>query len=137
GDVLDVGTGSGLLSVAALALGARRVVALEIDAEALPVARRHAELNHAPVRLVRGDGARAVRAGAVDVVVANLSAPLLAERAGELVAASRPGGHLVLSGLLSEDVYSVRAAFRGVSPVETRAEGAWSALLLRRHGPAA
>jgi ribosomal protein L11 methyltransferase len=137
GDVLDVGTGSGVLSVAAARLGARRAAAVEIDPEALPVARRHAELNHAPVRIVRGDGARPFRPAAFDVVVANLSAPLLAERARELVDAARPDGHLILSGLLTEDVYAVRGAFRGVSPVETRAEGAWSALLLRRDGGAA
>src|SRR5262249_42416477 len=81
GHVLDVGAGSAILSTAAALLGARRVVAVEIDAEALPVARRHAELNHAPIRLVRGDGARALRPASFDLVMANISAPLLIERA--------------------------------------------------------
>ena len=134
GDVLDLGAGSGILSVAAARLGARRVVAVEIDEEALPVARRHADLNRVPLRIVRGDGARAVRAGAFDVVVANISAPVLIERAAEILGAVRPRGHVLLSGLLAEDAYSVGAAFRGAHRLETRTEGAWSALLLRREG---
>jgi ribosomal protein L11 methyltransferase len=134
GDLLDVGAGSGILSAAAARLGARRVVAVEIDEEALPVARRHAELNRAAIRLVRGDGARPIRPGSFDLVVANLSAPLLIERAPELLEALREGGHLVLSGLLSEDARAVGAACRGAALLATRAEGAWSALVLRRQG---
>ncbi|HEV7502020.1 MAG TPA: 50S ribosomal protein L11 methyltransferase, partial [Vicinamibacteria bacterium] len=70
GDVLDVGAGSGILSAAAALLGARRVIAVELDPEALPVAVRHRELNRVPVRILRGDGARAVRANAFDLVLA-------------------------------------------------------------------
>jgi ribosomal protein L11 methyltransferase len=132
GDVLDVGAGSGILSAAAALLGARRVIAVELDVEALPVAVRHGELNHVPVRLLRGDGARAVRAGAFDLVLANISAPLLIERAGELAAACRRGGCLVLSGLLNEDVPAVRSAYALLGGIDVRAEGAWSALVVSR-----
>ena len=130
GDVLDVGTGSGILSVAAARLGARRVISVELDAEALPVARRHAELNRAPLHLVRGDGARAVRPSTFDVVLANISAPLLAERAEELADRRRPRGLLVLSGLLAEDVPDVREAYAAVGAIDVRRDGAWAALLV-------
>jgi ribosomal protein L11 methyltransferase len=130
GDVLDVGAGSGILAAAAALLGARRVVAVEIDPDALPVAARHRDLNHVTVRLVRGDGARPVRAASFDLVLANISAPLLVERARELAAAARAGGVLVLSGLLNEDVPDVRAAYAGHGPIEVRVEGGWSALLV-------
>jgi ribosomal protein L11 methyltransferase len=132
GDVADVGAGSGILSVAAARLGARSVVAVELDAEALPVARRHAELNCAPVRLLRGDGAGALRARAFDVVLANISAPLLAERAEELAGATRGQGTLILSGFLVEDLPSVSAAYAGLGEIDVRVEGTWSALVVRR-----
>jgi len=133
GRVLDVGAGSGILSVAAARLGADRVVAIELDEEALPVARRHAELNPSPALvLVRGDGARAVRPGAFDVVLANISAPLLAGRAEELAGATRAHGALILSGLLVADITSVRAAYAAVGDVDVRVEGEWAALVVRR-----
>ena len=134
GRVLDVGTGSGILSVAAVRLGATRVIAVEMDAEALPVARRHAELNRAPLHLVRGDGARAVRPAAFDLVLANISAPLLAERAQELAATTRGRGALILSGLLVADLPAVRAAYSAVGEVDLRIDGEWAALVVHR-GP--
>lgn len=134
GHVVDVGAGSGILSVAAARLGAASVIAIELDEEALPVARRHAELNHSPIHLVRGDGARAVRPAAFDVVLANISAPLLAERAEELAGATRGHGALILSGLLVEDLPSVRAAYAAVGDIDVRVEGEWAALVVHR-GP--
>jgi ribosomal protein L11 methyltransferase len=134
GRVLDVGAGSGILSVAATQLGARRVIAIELDEEALPVARRHAELNRAPIHLLRGDGARAVAARSFDVVIANISALLLAERAQELAGATRGQGVLILSGFLVEDLPSVRAAYAAVGDIEVRVEGEWAALVVHR-GP--
>lgn len=132
GDVLDVGAGSGILSAAAALLGASRVVAVELDAEALPVARRHAELNGAAVRLVRGDGARALRPASFDLLLANISAPLLAERAEELAGTTRGHGALILSGLLVDDLPAVRAAYGAVGDMDVRVEGEWAALVVRR-----
>ena len=132
GSVLDVGTGSGILSVAAARLGAQRVIAIELDEEALPVVRRHAELNRVPIRLVRGDGARAVRVAAFDVVLANISAPLLVERAEELAGTTRGHGALILSGFLVEDLPSVRAAYAALGDIDVRVEGEWAALVLHR-----
>ncbi len=134
GHVLDVGAGSGILSVAATQLGARRVISIELDEEALPVARRHAEINRAPIHLVRGDGARAVAAGSFDVVVANISALLLAERAEELAGTTRGHGALILSGFLVEGLPSVRAAYAAVGDIDVRVEGEWAALVVHR-GP--
>jgi ribosomal protein L11 methyltransferase len=131
GDVLDVGAGSGILSAAAARLGASRVVAVELDAEALPVARRHAELNEAPVHLVQGDGARALRPASFDLVLANISAPLLVARAAELAGAARGHGLLVVSGFLSEDVPALREAYGRHGDVEVRLEGTWAALVVR------
>ena len=130
--VLDVGTGSGILSIAARALGAELAVGIEIDAEALTPAREHAVFNRAEIHLVRGDGARCVEPGSFDLVLANISATLLAERAHELVQACRPGGCLVLSGFLRYDVADVRAAYEGMATaISVRLEGEWASLVVR------
>ena len=129
--VLDLGAGSGILSIAALLLGAGQAVAVEIDPDALPSARDHAALNGAALRLVRGDGARCVRERAFDVVLANISAPLLTARAAEIAAACRPRGHAVLSGLLRHDVADLRAAWEPhASRIEVRIEGEWASLVV-------
>lgn len=130
GHVLDVGAGSGILSVASCLLDARCVVAVEIDDQAVPVLVRHLALNAVSVRIVRADGARALRPGAFDTVLANISAPLLSERAAELFGCLRPRGALILSGLLAEDVGAVRAAYDGRGAVDVHADGIWAALVL-------
>jgi len=131
--VLDVGTGSGILAIAARLLGAGTAVGIEIDADALPAARDHAALNGVAVHLVRGDGARGVRPGAFDLVLANIAAPLLVDRARELAEACRPGGDLVVAGVLRDDVAAVRGAFTAfAASIDVRTDGEWAALVLRR-----
>ena len=131
--VLDVGTGSGILAIAARLLGAATAVGIEIDADALPAARDHAALNGVAVHLVRGDGARGVRPGAFDLVLANIAAPLLVDHARELAEACRPGGDLVVAGVLRDDVAAVRGAFTAfAASIDVRTDGEWAALVLRR-----
>lgn len=131
--VLDLGTGSGILAVAALLLGAGAAVGIDVDPDALPAARDHVALNRVPVRLVRGDGARCVRPGLFDLVLANISAPLLVERAHEIAGACRPGGEVVLAGLLRLDVPAVRAAWEPLAAsVHVRTDGDWASLVVRR-----
>ena len=132
--VLDVGSGSGILAIAARLLGAATAIGIEIDADALPAAREHAALNAVAVHFVRGDGAQAVRAGAFDLVLANIAAPLLIERAAELAGACRAGGDLVLAGILTGDAAAVRDAFTpfAAGAVDVRTDGEWAALVFRR-----
>jgi ribosomal protein L11 methyltransferase len=131
GRVLDVGTGTGILGVAALRLGARAVAAVDLDPESVASARRHATLNQASLRLVRGDGGAAFRPGSFDTVAANLSAPLLQAKAGELWPLVAPGGALVLSGFLQEDAEALRARYAGPRRGRLLADGEWRALQLR------
>lgn len=130
--VLDVGTGSGILAIAARLLGARTAVGIEIDPDALPAARDHAALNGVAIHLVRGDGARGVRPGAFDLVLANIAAPLLIDRARELLDACRPGGNLVLAGILRDQVEAVREVFAPFADsIDVSTDGEWAALVLR------
>lgn len=130
--VLDVGTGSGLLAVAALRRGARFALGSDVDTEALASARFHARLNAVDLHLVQADGGAPFREGAFDLVLANLSAGLLREHAAGIVAAAAPGGWLVLSGLLADDVADVRAAHPAFASLAARERGEWAALVGRR-----
>jgi ribosomal protein L11 methyltransferase len=132
GRVLDVGAGTGILAIAATRLGATLTVAADIDAEALHACRKHARLNGVRLPIVQADGGHAIRPGAFDVLVANLTAPLLIERAQEL-------GPLftrtaVLAGLLAEELDAVRAAYAFIDPApHVEHMGEWAALCLSRH----
>jgi ribosomal protein L11 methyltransferase len=134
GRVLDLGAGTGLLALAAGLCGARSVTAVDVDPEAVASARHHADLNHARLAVVRADGGRAFRPASFDLVLANLTAPLLRERGPEIAPLLAAGGTLVLSGLLVEDLRGVRAAYAAFEPFETRVDGDWAALVGRSGG---
>lgn len=128
--VLDVGCGSGVLSVAAALLGAAPVVALDVATEAIAATVDNATRNgvivdarHALVDEVEG---------AFDVVVANIGAAVLTSMAGELTA--RVGEWLVLAGLLDDQVPDVVAAFAGAGLTldHVASDNGWAAPRLRR-----
>ncbi len=137
--VLDVGTGSGVLAIAAARLGALAVVAVDHDPDALRTARETLALNGGDARVTFEEGdARAVaqardgRRLDYDVVTANLTGALLVAAAPALLAATRPGGHLVLGGLLSPEAGQVAGAFVPAVPRRQAEEYGWTALVLRR-----
>lgn len=134
--VLDVGTGSGVLAIAAARLGARRIVATDIDPEAVRVARFHARLNGVAsrMRLDVADGVRRAPRAPYDLILANILARPLHAMARDLAALLAPGGTIVLSGLLREQERQVAARYRSAGlPIARRylMEG-WSTLALRR-----
>jgi len=96
--VLDYGCGSGVLAIAAAALGAREVVGTDIDAQALLAARANSERNAVAARYTAPDR---LPAGTFDVVLANILANPLRVLAPMLLARVAPGGSLVLSGVLA------------------------------------
>jgi len=129
GRTLDLGAGTALLAVAAQRLGAGPLVASDIDPEATAASRHHAQLNGARLHVVRADGGAAFRAGSFDLVLANLMALLLIDSAPEIRALVAPGGALVVSGLLLEDVPAVRRAFAACGAARERTLGDWAALV--------
>lgn len=132
--VLDVGTGSGILAIAARKLGARRVVGTDDDPKAVAVARENAARNGVAVEIVPDPLAGV--AGTFDVVVANILANTLVALAPEIAAKLAPGGVVVLSGILGHQEEEVRGAYVacGLVPLPggDRREGEWSALALER-----
>ena len=131
--LLDVGTGSGVLALAALVMGVPRALGLDLDAEALRVAAVNARLNALDERLQLVGGGPEVVTGAWPLVAANLLAAPLVELAPVLVQRVGHHGHLVLSGIPSSLERDVDAVYRrlGMQHVGAPSRGGWSALVLR------
>jgi ribosomal protein L11 methyltransferase len=108
--LLDFGCGSGVLAIAALKLGCGHAHAVDIDAQAVLATRCNAAQNDVQARLTVTASAEDI-AGPFDVVVANILAGPLAERAAAIVKQLRAGGWLGLSGILSEQAGEVVEAY--------------------------
>lgn len=139
---LDIGTGSGILAIAAAKGLHRRVLASDIDCGAVRVARHHARRNglggRAQFVCAAGYRSRAVRRDRYDLVLANILARPLASMARDLRSALLPGGVAVLAGLLRRQEPLVLAAHRAQGLMLERRvsiEG-WSTLILRSGRPA-
>jgi ribosomal protein L11 methyltransferase len=131
-DVLDVGTGSGVLALAMLTLGVPRATAVDVDAAAVYVARGNARLNGLDERLILVCGGPEAVRGAWPLVVANILAAPLVEMAPTLVRRVASRGRLVLSGIASpmgEDVSRAYCNF-GMRLLEIRSRGGWDAIVL-------
>lgn len=107
--VIDYGCGSGVLAIAALLLGAREAVAIDNDPQALRATRENAARNGVGDRLTVLDADAALPAS--DCLLANILADVLEALAGRLTAALRPGGRLMLSGILAEQAPRVARAY--------------------------
>lgn len=131
--VIDYGCGSGILGIAALRLGAARVVAVDLDPQALLATRDNAARNGVSSAMdVQGVPASLPAAGCV---VANILAGPLVELAPLLTAACAPGGDLLLSGLLKTQAYEVKAAYAvGFEMVQVIGRDDWCCIHARRSG---
>jgi ribosomal protein L11 methyltransferase len=135
GPLIDLGTGSGVLAIAALRLGFSPVVAVDNDRESIAAASANAAVNRVRLELQRADlhahaSSWAAAVKGESVIVANLLRPLLLELAGALPHASK---HLIAGGLLAEQLEEVVAAFSqriGMVERERRVEAGWAAVWL-------
>lgn len=130
--VLDYGCGSGILAIAALKLGAAEAWAVDIDPQALEVARLNAERNGVAARLHVLDPSALPAGLQTDIVVANILAGALIELAPQLSARTRPGGSLALSGILAEQAADVRAHYAATFAFEERHRSGWVLLAGRK-----
>jgi ribosomal protein L11 methyltransferase len=110
--ILDVGTGSGILAIAAKKLGAREVVATEQDPTSAEVARENAEKNQVEITVLVTEQIPEDAQG-FDLVVANLFSSTLVRLSHSLYRALSPGGRLIVSGVIPENWDEVRQALEG------------------------
>ncbi|MGE5333552.1 MAG: 50S ribosomal protein L11 methyltransferase [Nitrososphaerota archaeon] len=147
--VLDVGTGSGILAIAAIKLGAASALAMDVSAVAVEAARANAAANGVgdimEVRLATLEGAGGepfsplpddldtlgAEIGVFDVVVANIIARVIAQLAPALVRATRPGGTLIASGIIAERRAEAEQPLRaaGLQNIRDIVEGDWVTLI--------
>jgi ribosomal protein L11 methyltransferase len=135
-EVLDVGSGSGILSIAAARLGAGDVLAVDVDELAVDATRANAKRNGLARRVRARQGSSPSGEGPFDIVLANLIASVLIALADGLISDTRPGGTLLASGIFENRETEVAAAFtsRGLSIANRWAEGDW--VVLEVHRPA-
>jgi ribosomal protein L11 methyltransferase len=133
--VLDVGCGSGILSLLALLLGASEARGVDIDPDAAEVTRENAGRNGQAGRLHADTTDVRDLTGSYGVVLANIEARVLVPLAAAIMARTAPGGLLVLSGILAPDVVAqveeVKAAYAPFALEAVTRKGEWLALLLR------
>jgi ribosomal protein L11 methyltransferase len=134
GRVLDLGTGSGILAIAALRLGAAHVVAIDEDPDAVAAANANAELNGVASRLdVRLGDVNVLETSPAPLVLANLLTAAHLKLASRYRRLLTPGGTLVLGGILDAEAGAVGDALRaqGLTPADGASIDGWSALEFR------
>lgn len=134
--VIDIGTGSGVLAIAAARLGASTALGLDVDPDALASAHDAAKRNGNPaaVSFVQADF-RKSRLPVADVVLANLTGGMLAAGANAVLRCCKPGGLVIASGITTTEEATVTSAFLVESTVVWRGEeDGWVGLIFRRQG---
>ena len=129
--VLDLGTGSGILSITAAMLGASRVVALDIDPQAVRAARQNFRRTKVQklVALTQGSLPHPLAGqGQFDLAVANISARAIRERGTHIAETLAPGGHLIASGFMSDQRQEVHDALGelGLTLTQEWSQGEWT-----------
>jgi ribosomal protein L11 methyltransferase len=137
-NVLDLGTGSGILAIAAVKLGAAQIVALDNDPMAVRVAAENAAQNAVADRIITGHGSLEsvlTTARRFDLIVVNILARVIIEMCGQgLGQTVRPGGFGIFSGIILDQADDVENALRqtGLEPIARRLQGDWVAIEARR-----
>jgi ribosomal protein L11 methyltransferase len=133
GSVLDLGTGSGILAVAAVKLGAGRVTASDIDPQAVRIAGENAARNDVSIELHQGDLLKEGFDGRFDLVVANIIADVILKLIPDVEKVLAPDGIFLVSGIILERAPEVRQSFavNGFRLVQETEDGHWVAIIAK------
>lgn len=136
GKVYDVGTGSGILAIAALKLGAPEAVAVDTDPVAIAAAEENAEINAVSDRMTSLVGSSDAWRGEAPLVFANILAEVIMQLALELFRHTAPGGTLIASGIIVRKADAVERELKsvGFQIVSREEEGEWAGIEARRPG---
>jgi ribosomal protein L11 methyltransferase len=134
GLIADLGTGSGILAIAARLLGCKQVVAFDNDPDSISVAAENIERNAHHVIPVFCGSIDAVRSESVDLLLCNLTADVIAQLFFEIQLALKPGGSVIFSGILVEQRGQIRDIVTNCGWVveDDRTRGEWIALVVRK-----
>lgn len=133
--LLDLGSGTGILAITALRLGAAGALCVDVNPDAVASARRNGVANRVEDRLDHRCGSAGELAGeCFDLVVANIGGELLVDEAERIVALARPGGRLLLSGLVGSWAGELEGAYArlGCRVLARRFPAEFCTLLLQR-----
>lgn len=134
----DIGTGSGILAIAAAKLGYHPVRAIDFDSEAVQIARANARANGVTIQIVRADAAKlpARPKKQFDFVCANLISDLLVSQRKRIIAQLDPGGALALAGILKSEFLTVQRKFEesGLKLVSAKSKKEWRSGLFCLNG---
>jgi ribosomal protein L11 methyltransferase len=130
--VLDIGTGSGVLAIAASRLGAPRVIAIDDDMDAIQAMRENLELNRAASVIVREGDFRAATFEPFNVITANLTGALLGTAVDRIQELTAPGGRVILSGFTADEEGGLLRAYSGMPIMQRMQEDEWVCVTLQR-----
>lgn len=131
--LLDLGCGSGILALAAEALGARKVVGCDFDAACVRISKENAKLNKLPATsFLEADVLHWNASGTYDIVAANLYSTILTAAAPMISQAMKPNGILILSGILTVEEKALLKTFASLHHIKTLKRGKWAAVMLRK-----
>lgn len=129
--VLDVGTGTGILAICALKLGATGALCIDVDPDAIEVTRENAAFNEVAEQVEAATTPVEEVSETFPLVLANIQATVLIPLAAPIAARVAPGGLLMLSGILIGQEDDVQAAYPAFELLEAPREGEWIALILK------
>ena len=135
-DILDVGTGTGILAICAAKLGARMITGIDIDPKAVKIAGKNAVINGVEDRVEIINRDISLYKGSFDLIAANLISGALIELHSHLISLTKPGGYIIASGITEQDAKDVEKIFCNGETVlyETRSKNEWVCHTFKKTG---
>lgn len=130
--VYDIGCGSGILSIAAKLLGAKKVVGIDLDPMCIRVSKENAEINHVEVEFIEGDLFAGV-SGKANLIVSNIIAEIIVDLIEQIKAYLVDDGIFITSGIIVEKSHLVRDKLNssGFEIIEEKVENGWTSIVAR------